>query len=122
MKAMWLAALVTVSLAASLAAKAGPPSNAGNLIWATIVQIRIDKDGFATVFFTGYLWVEGVACREADMDHALAFDSKTEAGRNLLAVMLDAKSNGYSITGKGTGTCITINGKVVETVNYLVVT
>jgi hypothetical protein len=118
MKAFLLAAIA----AASMGAKAYVPPPIGHVISSTIDIIRIDKDGFATVYLSNYVWAEYGSCRSPGLDHALAFDSKTLAGQSLLAVMLDAKAKNYSLSGEGTGLCMMINGNSVETVNYLLVT
>ena len=118
MRALLLATL----LATSTGANAYVPPPIGHLILSTIEMIRIDKDGFATVYFANTLWAEYGSCRGAGLESALAFDSKTLAGKSLLDVMLNAKAKNYNLSGEGTGLCMMINGNSVETVNYLLVT
>jgi len=115
------AVLLSAVAAASMGAKAYVPPPIGHLISSTIEMIRIDKDGFATVYFASSLWAEYGSCRTSGLENALAFDSKTLAGQSLLDVMLNAKSKNYSLSGEGTGLCMMINGNSVETVNYLLV-
>ena len=117
MKAFLLAAIIAASTGAN--AYVAPPF--GHLISSTIEMIRIDKDGFATVYFASALWSEYGNCRTPGLENALAFDSKTLAGQSLLDVMLNAKSKNYNLAGEGTGLCMMINGNSVETVNYLLV-
>lgn len=68
--------LLTVMLAASAGAHAAPPGPIGHVILSTIESIRIDTDGYATVYFEYTILPELFAtgaCRQDDMDNALAF-------------------------------------------------
>ena len=116
MKKLYLAMLLTTS--ASL--NAGPPGPIGR-VNSLIEAIRIDTDGFATVYFVFPLLPENIyatgACRDSDMDHALVFDSKTDSGKSILAVLLDARASDYVIAF-GTGRCMVINGDTIETLHY----
>lgn len=102
MKTLFLA----VALIASVGVHAGPPPPIGHVTAATIDMIRIDKDGFVTIYFSNYVWAEAGSCRSAGLDQALGFDSKTLAGQSLLATMLGSKAKNYTLNGEGTGLCI----------------
>jgi len=112
--------VLAMLLATSAGVNAGAPGPVGRVINSPIESIRIDTDGFATVYFTypvtAVNFVTG-ACRDADMDHALAFDAKTDAGKSILAVLLEARADGL-VVAYGTGRCMVINGDLVEMLHF----
>lgn len=112
--------LLAMLLATSAGVYAAPPGPIGRAIYSSIESIRIDTDGFATVYFVYPVLPENFvtgACRDAEMDHALAFDSKTDAGKSILAVLLEAKASGR-VVAYGTGRCMLINGDTVEMLHF----
>jgi hypothetical protein len=115
--------LAAVLLAASTGTYAAPPGPIGRVFASTIDSIRIDTDGYATVYFTQTIYPDFLdtreACRQVDMDHALAFDANTDAGKNILAVLLEAKASGLRVTSFGTGRCMVVNEQTVEMLHFV---
>jgi hypothetical protein len=115
--------LLTVLLTASAGAYALPYGPIGHVFSSTIESIRIDTDGYAIVYFTQmvsqYPNEAGVICRQYDMGYALAFDANTNAGKNILAVLLEAEASGLLVTSFGTGRCMVIYEKTVEMLHFV---
>ena len=117
MKTLLISALLTLSAAAH----AGPPGPVGYIVGSPIESLRIDTDGFATVYFDYSLIpvdFEPGACRQDDMSNALAFDAKTDTGKGIIAVLIGAKGADLRVTAFGTGRCMVINGKTVEMLHF----
>jgi len=67
--------------------------------------VRADKSGFGYVKFTQPLAGTPATCIGGGHTNHLSFDTKTDGGKAILAVVLSAQATGNPVIARGTGTC-----------------
>lgn len=114
-------AIAAVLLAALLSTTA---IAGGAVHGVTITQVRIDNTGRGIITFSGPLGGAAAECGQAlSYRNALAFNTATPAGQQILQVALqarDAQGNARTVDATGTGSCA-IYGGAVEDLQSLVV-
>lgn len=95
------------------------PAFAAGLVTGTVTRIRIDSGGQGMIFFSANVSGVAVNCASTYYPNALAFDSATPGGKNLLAAALAAKATGDLLEAYGTGQCTIYGTGVVEDVHYV---
>jgi hypothetical protein len=90
----------------------------GSVSNAKVIQIRIDLNGRAMIFFDQQIGGTPAACVNDAYNNALGVDASTAGGKAVLSLALTAKTTGSPITAYGLGSCGVYGGTTVETWNH----
>jgi hypothetical protein len=90
---------------------------AGHVPSATVIGVRVDRDGKGLVIFDRPVGGTPPGCVIAYYANSLAFNANDAGGKAILALALAAKASGDAVTVYGTGTC-TLYGHSVEDWEY----
>lgn len=86
----------------------------GALNGTTIVTIIVDFNGLGIVTFSQPIVGSPPSCVIPAYASAMAFDTNTQGGRTLLAVLMSAKSSGSTVDVGGRGTCTVYPGQLED--------
>jgi hypothetical protein len=86
----------------------------GALNGTTIVTVIVDFNGLGIVTFSQPIVGSPPSCVIPAYASAMAFDTNTQGGRTLLAVLLSAKGSGSTVDVGGRGACNVYPGQLED--------